>query len=842
MSTLGNKDHNVTLNDELAATLQRLQILYPECGCVSAEPAKKWDFGTVVGNGAQGALAFCRTRNEELVLSHEELFLPLYPFHGYLPVRPHFEKIRQLVVEGRSAEAQAFIRRIKEESDFPRYNTTNPFVGACALDLCMPAALPPKHYMRSIDFETGEACVAWEDDNDLYHRHFFVSRAHDILVVRIKSPRGDKRNLQLGLREIAYEPPTDPKDHDIYQKTIDHCAGTVTENILTHRMFFKQRWDDQPINGCATAARILKKGGEVEISGNQLYIHDATEVLLLIRTVPDRHNDPLSLDELTSDLLRIPADYDALLKAHAAIHSEMFSRCSLQLSSRDEQCVSGETLQASSSVGATNPALVEKAFAAARYGIIASTGKLPPALQGVWTGTWKPCWSGDYTLNGNVQSMVAASLCSNHYECQQSLMDYLDSLMDDFRDNARELLGFRGPLIPWRSSTHGRTHFLAYKQRHHDFPGVYWFAGAAWFAQIYYDYYLYTGDQTFLQKNLKPFLLDAAAFYEDYLTLEKDGVYVLAPDTSPENEVGNDWMAPNATMTIAAIKQLLRNLLLLQKELGATTEQVTKWRNMLSKLPAYQIGANGALKEWSWPGIENHEEHRHASHLYPLYYGMDPEIAASDDLKTACRVAIDKRMDYRRYENGGFMAFGYTQTGMAAAHLGDTALAYEAIEYLVNNYWSPIMVSQHNRDDEPAVLNMDISGGLPALVIAMIVQSDLPTQPNKPWHIRLLPCLPDAWPEGKLKGARCRGGFEIDLTWQQGKLESATITSLRGEPCIISYTDASIALSLPLGKTQTITPQSLTTESLAITAAEDCRPPQYSGGTQSFASALCPST
>ncbi len=818
-TNMKKRDHtykNINRDKALTATLQRLQTLYPACGCVSTEPARKWDFGTVVGNGSQGALAFCRTHNEELVLSHEELFLPLYPFHGYLPVREHFEKIRQLVVEGHTAEAQDFIRRIKEESDAPRYNTTNPFVGACSLDLCMPDASPPKHYIRSIDFETGEACVAWEDDNGLYHRHFFVSRAHDALIVRIKSPRGDKLHLQLGLREIAYEPPTHPKDHDMYQKTIDHCEGTVTENMLTHRMVFKQRWSDQPVNGCATAAHILKQDGEIEITGNQLKIHDATEVLLRIRTVPDRRSVPLSLEELTNDLLQIPADYNALLAAHAAFHSEIFNRCSLQLSLPDEQCVSGETLQASSSVGATNPALVEKAFAAARYGIIASTGKLPPALQGVWTGTWKPCWSGDYTLNGNVQSMVAASLCSNHYECQQSLMTYLDSLMDDFRDNARALLGFRGPLIPWRASTHGRTHFLAYKQYHHDFPGIYWFAGAAWFAQIYYDYYLYTGDQTFFQTRLKPFLLDAAAFYEDYLTLEKNGVYILAPDSSPENEIGTNWMAPNATMTIAAIKQLLRNLLILQKDIDASKEQGIKWQDMLTKLPPYEVGANGALKEWCWPGIENNEEHRHASHLYPIYYGMDPEIETSDQLKAACRVAIDKRMDYRRHENGGFMAFGYTQMGMAAAHLGDSTLAYEAVEYLVNNYWSPIMVSQHNRDEEPAVLNMDISGGLPALVIAMLVQADLPTASNQPWHIHLLPCLPDTWPEGTLKGVRCRGGFEMDLTWQQGKLKSATITSLRGETCIISYAGASIALSLPPGKTQTITPKDLAPNNLLI--------------------------
>jgi len=776
--------------------MTKLQAAYPECGCVSTAPASKWDFGTVVGNGVQGALAFCRTHDEELVLSHEELFLPLYPFHGYLPVRAHFETIRQMVVDGRATEAQELIRRLKEDSGSPRYNTTNPFVGACSLDLQMTERAEHDAYIRSIDFQTGEALVAWEDATGLYHRRFFVSRAHDLLVVRLTSPGGDRLNLRIGLREIAYEPPTDPKDHDIYQKTIDRCEDTVTENILTHRMLFKRRWETQPVNGCGTVARVICRGGAVQIAGRQLQISHADELLLLIRTVPDRRNEPLSLDAVAAGLMHVPADYDALLAAHAAIHGEIFGRCTLRLSSPDEQRVSGEALQAGSSVGATSPALVEKAFAASRYGIISSTGKLPPALQGVWTGTWKPCWSGDYTLNGNVQSMVAASLCGNHYECLESLMDYLDSLMDDFRDNARELLGFRGPLIPWRSSTHGRTHFLAYKQRHHDFPGIYWFAGAAWFAQLYYDYYLYTGDDAFLETRLKPFLLDAAAFYEDFLTLEQDGEYVLAPDSSPENEtVDGVWMAPNATMTIAAIKQLLRTLLHLKGKLQADEAQVARWRQMLGKMPAYRIGGNGALKEWTWPGIENNEHHRHASHLYPLYYGMDPEIAARDDLKEACRVAIDQRMAYRRPENGGFMAFGYTQLGMAAAHLGDTALAYESVEYLVNNYWSPVMVSQHNRDDVPAVLNMDISGGLPALVIAMLVQDDLPGETDDGWVIRLLPCLPEAWPAGRLAGVRCRGGFEVDLEWRGGKLVSVNVTSLRGGQCRVEYAGHVAALA-----------------------------------------------
>jgi len=55
-------------------------------------------------------------------------------------------------------------------------------------------------------------------------------------------------------------------------------------------------------------------------------------------------------------------------------------------------------------------ALVELAYAAGRYAIIASTGELPATLQGVWQGSWTPAWSSDYTMNGNLQNGGAASL------------------------------------------------------------------------------------------------------------------------------------------------------------------------------------------------------------------------------------------------------------------------------------------------------------------------------------------------------------------------------------------------------------------------------------------------
>jgi hypothetical protein len=46
--------------------------------------------------------------------------------------------------------------------------------------------------------------------------------------------------------------------------------------------------------------------------------------------------------------------------------------------------------------------------------------------------------------------------------------------------------------------------------------------------------------------------------------------------------------------------------------------------------------------------------------------------------------------------------------------------------------------------------------------------------------IRLLPALPAAWPGGSVRGMRLRGGHELEMSWEQGKLVRAQITSLPG--------------------------------------------------------------
>jgi hypothetical protein len=183
---------------------------------------------------------------------------------------------------------------------------------------------------------------------------------------------------------------------------------------------------------------------------------------------------------------------------------------------------------------------------------------------------------------------------------------------------------------------------------------------------------------------------------------------------------------------------------------------------MLSKMPEYMVDDNGIIKEWLTPRLENNDNHRHCSQMYPLLDGMPEEIARSPELKAAFRRSVEYKLD-RHWKNkrGGFMSFGLVQLGQTATSLGESELAYECLRHLVNRFWLNNLASMHNHR---SLFNMDISGGMPAVIIKMLVASDV-------GKIQLLPALPAEWPSGRIEGVLCRGVIEIkSLEWNQKQI------------------------------------------------------------------------
>jgi len=46
-----------------------------------------------------------------------------------------------------------------------------------------------------------------------------------------------------------------------------------------------------------------------------------------------------------------------------------------------------------------------------------------------------------------------------------------------------------------------------------------------------------------------------------------------------------------------------------------------------------------------------------------------------------------------------------------------------------------------------------------------------------------LPALPKAWPQGAVAGLRARGGYTVDLSWQDGRLATATLRARHAGAC-----------------------------------------------------------
>jgi hypothetical protein len=255
---------------------------------------------------------------------------PLFPDAGYSPLKEHYAEIQQLVLQGKATEAKALIRKIREDNGLTGDHFTDPFVGASSLKLQMDGDLNSESYARSIDFETGEGLVAWRSKGGLYHRHFFVSRIQDIVVIKLVSPTVSKLNLSVGLQEIDDSPPENPNDQDIYKEVVDHCETSIVENCLIQRMAFNDRWEKQEVLGCCTVARVEAKGGSVVADGNRLIVSDAEELIILARTVPDRRSEALVPEDIATALKAITPDYTQLIAENSVIHGEMFGRCRLR--------------------------------------------------------------------------------------------------------------------------------------------------------------------------------------------------------------------------------------------------------------------------------------------------------------------------------------------------------------------------------------------------------------------------------------------------------------------------------------------------------------------------------
>ncbi|MEI8235107.1 MAG: glycoside hydrolase N-terminal domain-containing protein [Verrucomicrobiota bacterium] len=764
----------------------------PKRGFVSRRPAFNWEHSLVAGNGVMGALVAGNPCDETIYLSHAALYLPREKSDNPLDMVSHLGQVREDCLKGNFKEA-GLINEVMYKEHIAKYgyhsHLNDPFIGACALRIEQPET-DVSRYQRSVNFMTGEAHVTYTTAAGTFRRSTFVSRADDVIVVRLAGTGKQTAAIQFtGLMPQKFS-----EMQEVLKRVKSSEQRVLDKGFYIYfRNVFATPNAENPVRGYEAVGKFIPRGGTPgrTYEGHKFNNFDELLVLIKIRPLLTAGNETSNLEAIQKDLDALPADYDKLLVPHAKIHGELMSRVSFSLDApaADRAKASEDLIQESKTLESPL-AQLERAFDAGRYNIISSTGYNPPNLQGLWSGVWFGTWGCTMTIDGNLPCAVSFNSMGNTPELMAPYFRYNEQFLPGFRKNMQEIYGMRGFLIPGAITTSAR--FVGVSPT---YPFYFWQAGAAWTCHYYYDHWLYTGDRKFLEERAYPLIKEAAAFYEDFLTItDKNGKVVFVPSYSPETapvRASGERIvtAINATMEVGAAKQLLSHAIAAAKELGRDSELQKKWAELLEKMPPYEVGEDGSFREWLWPGLKDFNEHRHASHLYPLYYEMPSEIVENPALVKAVGHTGRERMKF--HEQGGQMAFGIVQVGLAAAHVGDAELAQRAINELGKRYWSQGMGSYHCPG---TIFNTDISGGLPYLCASTLVYSD-------PGVIRFFPARPPQWKSGSLKGARLRGAITLaELTWDGAKAKAVLVSDKDQTVTIFTPGGESRKCSLTAGK------------------------------------------
>lgn len=785
----------------------------PERGAASHAPAKRWEEAFVTGNGRMGAMLFGRPEHDILVANHCRLFLPLGSREIVPDLASCLPELRAIIRKEGYRKAMDFILKKAKDQGYPGIVFTDPLHPGFFIHIKHNPQGEIKDYVRTQDFRTGEVAVRWADDRGKFARRVFVSRTDNLIVFSLTGP--GKGGLDC---ELAFPQPRPPqrkiKDPGWRPDVKDNmivCKQEVAANSVTYHNTYAMGK-----GGYDAAVRIKTNGGRAQADGDKVKITGADEVVLLMRIVPWKtpmpkerseawayapaHPDfserlgkfvavpPLAdssvvpflkdadadalMPQLAKSMATVYASYDALFAPHARSHAALFERVSLDLKSgKDRKRTSADLLAETRKSGRLSAALMEKMYDAGRYMFICCAGELPPNLQGIWTGSWKPAWSGDFTLDTNLQLAMKHAFSGNLAGLMEGYFRMIEGFIPEWQINAKRTYGCDGVMTNARASN---TALLIHWGT---WPGNFWTAGCGWLSHFFFDQWQFTGDEKFLRERAVPFLKEVVAFYEDYAVLNKEtGLYEFIPSYSPETGTGI-----TSTMDVMVLKDALKSLITAYRVLDIETARIPKLEAMLARLPDYRINKDGAIAEWVPEGGPERYKHRHLSHLHSCYEALDDLNRDADPkLWKAAQEAVLRRI----HSGGEVSSHGRVHMGLAAAFLEMAEEAYGRLEVMASgaSMYDSLMCSH---EPKQAIFNVDANGAIPEIVNRMLVRS-------YPGRLDLLPALPKAWPQGEIRGMRARQQITIDrLAWDaDAKKLTLALTSERDQTVKITMPGA----------------------------------------------------
>ena len=727
-----------------------------------AQPAEKWTDALPIGNGRMGAMIFGGVFDERIQFNEDTLWRGQPHDYVRAGAGEQLTAIRSLLAAGNITNAIT-LARSNFLSDPVRQKAYQPFGD---LRLHFAGAGEVTDYRRELNLDSAIARVSYRLGGVTFKREGFASYPDRAIVVRITADKPGQISFTLKLDS----PQTNSQTLAISGNTL-----ALTGQVETGGLKFEAR------------VQVRCDGGAVSTNGNTIVVASANAATVYLvaatsfKNFQDITGDPAKI--CAEDLAKVGGQkFAAVLASHLADYQKLFRRVNLDLGrTTAADLPTDQRLKQVRTAGLdTDPALAALYFQYGRYLLIASSrpGSQPANLQGVWNEELNPPWESKWTLNINCEmNYWPAELC-NLSECAGPLFDLIDDLAISGARTAREQYNCRG----WVA--HHNTDLWRGTAPINNIDGI-WPTGGAWLCYHLWEHYLFTGDKKFLARAY-PVLKQASVFFMDYLVTDpKTGWLVTSPSFSPEE--GTLCIGP--TMDHQIIRALMDATLASAAILKTDGEFAAQLAAVRKLVAPDQIGKYGQLQEWLEDKDVPNNNHRHMSPLFALYPGAEI-TPAKTNLFAAAKVLLKWRGD-------GSTGWSYAWRIPLWARVGDGAFAFRQLNGLLQKRTLP------NLFDLCGPFQIDGNFGGCAGIAEMLLQSqqtEVGSQKSEVRILDLLPALPKAWPTGSVKGLCARGGFEVDLAWQDGALTKAVIRSKLGQPCVVRANGQTIDLKTKPGQ------------------------------------------